>query len=235
MDKSKFCGVVAALSGDLCMDFTLLSFIYYINNFPKLKNENINRVKFYIYNLFSDICTMDTSGMELVVDNKEVKSLIFSKLFRGSKDVENENFIKSSVLSLIITLLSYKEIANLISKKNIFTKNIKAKILDIKDSVILTLGMKIKNLKRRTIYINDVYILCNDVTLESKLKNVAERQSFRFSCKNFVEYGSNIGEFSIIQSEEQLVAKSKKPTYDYEKVFFGEFNEFLDEMLKISH
>ena len=38
---------------ELCFNLSLLNFVYYVNYFPKLQNENINRLKYFFNSLYN--------------------------------------------------------------------------------------------------------------------------------------------------------------------------------------
>jgi hypothetical protein len=218
---------------NLFLYLTMVNFAFYINNFPKLKNEKINRIRFYFYNIFNGISKSDLTKFNLNFIRNKTILYIVDELFINSQANKNEESIKASILALTIVFISYKEIANLISKKNIFTEGIEKKILKIITSVVSTLSRQIKILSKEQKTMQDIYMFCNDVIEKSKLKYLKERQNFRFRYASFIEYNNKISEFNIFQNRDDIIKKYEKVIlrniyFEYEKTFFRNFELFLD-------
>lgn len=219
---------------------TILYFIYYINNFPKLKNEKINRIKFYSYNLFEKINKLNLDQISINFENDKFLLITLEKLFKNQSINQKNKFIKVSFLTLIITLLTYKEIANLISKKNIFTKKIEVKILKIINIIIKNTKKHVENYyySYKNLNINAMYDMVNSIVSDNFILKLRNRQKFRSKCLNFIEYKNNINEFNIISNKEQLIEKYKNiinnssNIFTYEKEFVLNFNDFLDQLTK---
>lgn len=139
-------------------DDMIINFIDYVNNFRSLYNEDINRLKYYHYNLSVNL--YNKSNVENFSLNRKYLDLS-SKLFETRV---NDRMLKSGFIALIIVFYSYKEVISFIPKKNIFCKRIDKKIDDL-------IKFFLSNIKFENNF--------NVENILDKIKNILELDYFR--------------------------------------------------------
>ena len=152
----------------------LEKFIDYINNFPFLYNEDINRLKYYHTTLTKYFKNVDLSAVEYTPKMKNILSKLFNR---------DEEFLKAAFVSVVIVYYSYKEVVNFIPKRNIFTKKIEKKIDNLAKFFYKNINFKNRiNL--------DVEDIVNEVERVIKLpffKILVARQKFRFGYRDVLK------------------------------------------------
>lgn len=225
-----------------------LKFTYYINYFPKLQNESINRLSYYYGKLFKKFSRpkykiptfLSAEGDEKNSKDKNIVENIFSLLPSGSSSASSGNGIpKSSSLgaqffTFNLVLATYREVVNLISARNSFTKPIEFKINLLVDSleksyvkcnhnskIPTTVGLKnIRNEVNNMLKYNEYYQM------------LVERQKFRFNGLNMEEYKNRTDMFELFSTRDEsfLIYDRMKTrnSFEYERHFFDDLPKLLD-------
>ena len=133
---------------------------------------------------------------------------------------------------------SYREIANLISKKNIFTKPIKYKIDRIIDSIKSTLVKKIIKIRQKKVFtFQDVYDFSTDILKNSYYTNLKKRQEIRFQYTIFQEYKNGVKDFQFFSDRNSVILAYNKirprHPFAYEQYFFQDLPKMLDDIENI--
>lgn len=211
----------------------LLYFIHYMNNFPKLKKEKINRLKFYFSNLFNKISAINTERLYINIDNIKITNMFTAELLRSVNiPVSNKNVL-SFMIAITLTLQSYREISNLIPKKNIFTKSIESKINIVISAVVTKLKKEFNKYYNKSLDVLDIYDLCEKTLANKYFKELRLRQKNRFLGKNVNKYP--IDNFICIQNTKQILNKyneviSNKNAYSYERSFILNIFDLVDKV-----
>lgn len=188
---------------ELCFNLSLLNFVYYINYFPKLQNENINRLKYFFNSLYNSNININKISI-VEVDNEEIQ-YILSKMFLNSTNKNNDEFYKKTLVSIITVLYGYKIIGNFISKKNIFTPKIEIKINNFTTKFVQCFN---KEIGKKTFYNNynilEIIELIKNIFDKTYFKILKQRQNFRHNYKIFPEYNNLVKEFRIFTSVENI-------------------------------
>lgn len=217
---------------ELCFNLSLLNFVYYVNYFPKLQNENINRLKYFFNSLYNSNINIKKINIA-ETDNEEIQ-YILSKMFLNSSHSDEGEFYKKTLLSILVVLCSYKMIGNFISKKNIFTPKIETKINNFTVKFVQYFN---KEINKKTSYNNNYNILeimqlIKNVFDKTYFKILKQRQDFRHKYKIFPEYGNSVREFKVFASMENVKVlwnkvKNNDFVNNYEKNFVADCGEFL--------
>ena len=222
---------------ELCLNLSILSFTYYVNNFPRLKNENINRLKYFFSLIYNSNIYFDKFNID-GLDKKDLQNILL-KMFYNINDDQDEEFYKKTLFALLVVLFGYKMIANFISKKNIFTKDIKVKITTFTNIFIKQFNKEIVSIKQDDNSIINIINVIQKVYNNSYFEKLKFRQNFRNHYTDFIEYNDSVGDFRMFSSIKNLkmiydtiVKKSKM--YDYEKQFLAECNDFTNTFYKIN-
>lgn len=215
---------------------SLVNLTYYINFFPKLANENIQRIKYYFSSLYQELQQVNLELIDIQTLDKDIMVYILLKLFL-KKPIDN-SFLTRSFICEVIVLESYREIANLISKKNIFTKLVKYKIDRIIASIESIFTKKIAKIKQRKVFtFQDVYDLSTEVLKSNYYTNLKKRQEIRFQYAIFQEYKGKIKDFQFFSDRNSVIFaynKSRtKRTFAYEQYFFEDLPKILDDIENI--
>ncbi len=215
---------------------SLVNLTYYINFFPKLANENIQRIKYYFSSLYQELQQVNLELVDIQTLDKDIMVYILLKLF-FKKPIDN-SFLTRSFICEVIVLESYREIANLISKKNIFTKPVKYKIDRIIASIESIFTKKIAKIKQRKVFtFQDVYDLSTEVLKSNYYTNLKRRQEIRFQYAIFQEYKDKIKDFQFFSDRNSVIFaynKSKtKRSFAYEQYFFEDLPKILDDIENI--
>ena len=216
---------------ELCFNLSLLNFVYYVNYFPKLQNENINRLKYFFNSLYNSNINIKKINIT-EADNEEIQ-YILSKMFLNSSHSDEGEFYKKTLLSILVVLCSYKMIGNFISKKNIFTPKIETKINNFTVKFVQYFN---KEINKKTSYNNynmlEIIQLIKNVLNKTYFNILKQRQDFRHGYKIFPEYGNSVREFKVFASLENIKSLRNKIAnnefaYNYEKNFVADCGEFL--------
>lgn len=215
---------------------SLINLAYYINFFPKLANEDVQRIKYYFSSLYQELQQVNLELMDIQTLDKDIMIYALLKLFL-KKPVDNSFLVRSFICEVIV-LESYREIANLISKKNIFTKPIKYKIDKIIASIKSIFIKKITKIRQRKIFtFQDVYDFSTKVLDNNYYNNLKKRQEIRFQYAIFQEYKDNVKDFQFFSDKNSVVFaydKSKtKRSFAYEQYFFRDLPRILEDIENI--
>lgn len=210
----------------------LLYFIHYINNFPKLKEEKVNRLKFYFSNLFSRINNINIERIHIRLDNTRMGNLFVDELLKASNIPRDSKNLLPFFMAIIITLQSYREISNLIPKRNIFTKTIENKIYTVVDAIIAKLKKEPSKYYSENLDVPEVYDLCEKVLANKYFAELKLRQKNRFLGRNVNKYP--IDSFVWIQNIKQIMEKYDKiisngTVYSYERSFIKNILELIEK------
>lgn len=216
---------------------SLINMTYYINFFPKLENENIQRIKYYFSFLYDEFRNINLSLIDLQTVDRDIIDFALSKLF--FKKPDDRSFLIRCFICEIIVLESYVEIANLVSKKNIFTKPIEYKISRIISSIKKIFVNKISQIRqRKMLTFEDVYNLSRDSLKSRFYIYIKERQNIRFKNVNFQEYKTKIKYFQFFSDKNSVLYSyrmSKTGTSsEYEKYFFTDLPKILENIETIN-
>ncbi|MBR2141097.1 MAG: hypothetical protein IJ853_01970 [Rickettsiales bacterium] len=233
-------GEISQFGGGLnvCFNLNILNFIYYVNNFPSLKNEGINRLKYYARLIFESDINID--NIVVVGLNEEDLKYVLSTFFYNIAN--DDNFYKRVLISVMTTMLSYNLVANFISKKNIFTKKVEDKI-----SIMVKYFVRYFNKRMKTresvletkFRMDDLMGFIKSVLNDNFFKILQFRQTYRHKHKNFVEYDGVIGEFRIFPNLVGFIDRYKEiesgsGCYSYERRFFDECNDFTKKFYDVA-
>ncbi len=215
---------------------SLINLTYYINFFPKLDNENVQRIKYYFSSLYKELQEVNLSLIDIQTPDKDIMSYILEKLF--FKKPADNSFLTRSLICEVIVLTSYREVANLISKKNIFTKSIEYKINKIISSIKRIFTKKISKIRQRKIFtFQDVYDISEEVLKSRFYTNLKERQNIRFGYINFQEYKNKVKDFQFFSNKNSIIFtynKNKiKYAYAFEQYFFQDLPKILNDIENI--
>lgn len=209
----------------------ILDFIYYINYFPKLQNEEINRLKYYFEHLYGELSEINTSMIEILTQDRDILENILTLL--PNENQSASSFFEISFITLIIVLSSYQQVANLISKNNVFTKKVESKIDLIVDSIKRSFTKYISKIRQKKSFTpKDVYNLASSILNNRYFSILVERQKFRFDGVNLQEYKNRVDIFNfftdrngIISSYNRMKTKSR---FEYEYNFFKDLPKLLE-------
>lgn len=217
----------------------ILDFIYYINYFPKLPNEEINRLRYYFELLYGELSEININMIKILTQDRDILESILT-LLPNEKPHVSLSF-EISFITLIIVLSSYRHIINLISKNNIFTKKVEYKIGLIVDSLKKSFTKYINKIsQQKTFTIKDIYNLANSVLNNRYYNLLVERQKIRFDGVNLQEYKNKVDIFeffsdknSILSSYNKMKTKTKT-RFEYEYNFFKDLPKLLEGIENIS-
>lgn len=152
----------------------LEKFVDYINNFPFLYNENINRLKYYYATLAK---YFENTDLNAVGYTPKIKNIL-------SKLSHKENYsIGAAFVSVVIVYYSYKEVVNFIPKRNIFTKKIEKKI----DNLAKFFYKNINFRNRTNLDVDDVVDEVEKVVELPFFKVLVARQGFRSGYRDVLK------------------------------------------------
>lgn len=209
----------------------ILDFIYYINYFPKLKNEEINRLSYYFKRLYGELSEININIIEILIQDRDILESILT-ILPGEKP-SMSLFFETSFITLIIVLSSYSHVINLISKNNVFTKKVEYKIGLIVDSVKKSFTKYINKIKqKKTFTIKDIYNLTNSVLNNRYYNLLVERQKLRFDGVNLQEYKNKVDIFEFFSDKNGILSSynkmKTKTRFEYEYNFFKDLPKLLE-------
>ena len=151
----------------------LEKFVDYVNNFPFLYNENINRLKYY-----QAVLTryFENTNLQSIEYTPKIKSILLNFYDKGKSD----NFVKASFVSIIIVYYSYKQVVNFIPKRNFFTKKIEKKIDNLADFFYKNINFE----NKISLDVNDIIEEVERVLKLPFFKTLVTRQKFRFKYRD---------------------------------------------------
>lgn len=233
--EQELSGIIPNKEKIICFNLTLLSFIFYINNLPKVNGESINRLKYY----FNVLYNSDLNTEKILNDFtlKEDMIDLLSKMMLAN--TENKYEYKRIFICLIIIFFSYKMILNFIAKKNIFTDIIENKIKKFVNYIVYYFDKEINETDITNIVLDDLFEFCKNLFDDGYFKKLKFRQNLRHNYKDFLEYNESIKAFETILSFDKLINsytmfKNNQKHYDYEIDFFNNCNAFTYKYYNIN-